>query len=63
MPCKKVLKEAYDAECFGTCIPCMGSMDQKIETSFPHAWSYPLYKPFYSVIVFLSRTKRFILRK
>lgn len=63
---KKALKEAYEAEYFRACIPYIratGSRDQKVESYFLHAWSYPLYKPFYSVIVFLSRTKRFILRK
>lgn len=39
-----------------------GTSDQKVETYFMHAWLYPLYKPFYSVIVSLSKIKRLILR-
>ena len=62
---KKALKETYEAEYFRACIPYIratGTLDQKVETYFMHAWLYPLYKPFYSVIVSLSKIKRLILR-
>lgn len=63
---KKALKEAYEAEYFRQSIPYMrknGTLDQKVETYFMHYRLYPLYQPFYGVIMSLSKIKRLIQRK
>lgn len=63
---KKVLRQAYKEKYFRESIPYIrknGSLDQKVESYFMYSWLYPLYQPFYSVIVSLSKIKKLILRK
>lgn len=60
---KRAIKEAYETQYFRESIPYMrknGSLDQKIETFFMRYWLAPLYKPFYSVVVALSRVKHIV---
>lgn len=60
------LKECYQNKYFRECIYYIrkhGTLDEKIETYFMHNWLHPLYKPAYSIVVFLSKIKNYLLRK
>lgn len=62
---KKAIKEAYETKYFRECIPYMrknGTLDQKIQTYFMHYWLAPLYKPFYNMIVAISKVKQMSMR-
>ena len=54
------LRKCFNEPFFRDCIPYVrknGTLDEKIETYFMRSWLHPLYKPFYSLIVFASRMK------
>ena len=60
----KKLRECFNEPFFRSCIPYMrtnGTLDEKIETYFMRSWLHPLYKPFYSLIVVVSRIKNQLL--
>ena len=60
------LQESYQNKYFRESIPYIrknGTLDEKIETYFMRSWMHPLYKPVYSIVVFLSKIKHYILRK
>ena len=59
------LRECYQNEYFRECIPYVrkhGSLDERIETFFMRSWLHPLYKPFYSMIIFASKVKNAVKR-
>lgn len=59
------LRASYSEPYFRECIPHIrknGTLDQKVETYFMRYWLHPLYKPFYKLVVLLSRVKRAIAR-
>lgn len=60
------LADCFNEPYFRECIPYIrkhGSLDEKIETFFMRSWLHSLYKPTYSIVVFLSRIKNYLLRK
>lgn len=62
----EMLKQTYANRYFRECLPYMrkyGTLDEKIETFFMRRWLHPLYEPMYSVVVFLSKIKNYLLRK
>lgn len=63
---KQLIRRCYKTEYFRESIPYMrknGSLDQKVETFFMRAWLHPMYKPFYSVIIALSKIRGVFRKK
>lgn len=63
---KECLMSSYRVKYFRESLPHIrkcGTLDQKVETYFMRYWLHPLYKPFYKLVVLLSRAKRAIARR
>lgn len=62
---QKLLNASYQEPYFRASIPYVrshGSLDQRVETFFMRPWLYPLFKPFYDCIVWVSNLKKKIFK-